>query len=95
MSGPAIGGVLGSSSIVLPFFITVGITALSMLCIAMFLPESLALENRSKHLTLQSFNTFSHFNEIFSMKGPRGLLNHGRIFLCWFEHMAVQCKYFS
>lgn len=80
MIGPAIGGLLGSASITLPFFVTAGITIVSMLCISQLLPESLPPEKRTTHLTLKSFNTFSHFNEIFSMKEARGLLILGAFF---------------
>jgi DHA1 family tetracycline resistance protein-like MFS transporter len=51
-----------------------------MLCIAVLVPESLALEKRSKRVTLKSFNTFSHFNEIFSLKDARALLIMGAFF---------------
>ncbi len=80
MIGPALGGALGAKSIALPFFTTAAITLLSMLCIALLLPESLAVEKRSKHLTLQSFNTFSHFGEIFSLNEARRLLVMGGFF---------------
>jgi len=80
MIGPTIGGVLGSVSITLPFFITAGITVVSMLCIAQLLPESLPAEKRTKHLTLKSFNTLSHFKEIFSLKEARALLVMGAFF---------------
>ena len=78
--GPTIGGVIGAASITLPFFITAGITILSMLCITQFLPESLPEEKRTKYLTLKSFNTFSHFKEIFSLKAARELLIMGAFF---------------
>ncbi len=80
MIGPAIGGLIGSVSITLPFFITAGITLVSMICITLFLPESLPVEKRSTHLTLKSFNTFFHFKEIFSLKEPRALLIMGAFF---------------
>lgn len=80
MIGPTIGGLFGSASITLPFFITAGITVVSALCIAQLLPESLAPEKRTSHLTLKSFNTFSHFNEVFSLKEPRALLIMGAFF---------------
>ena len=80
MIGPTIGGILGSASITLPFFITAGITIVSMLCIAQLLPESLPAEKRTTHLTLKSFNTFSHFKEIFSLKEVRALLIMGAFF---------------
>jgi DHA1 family tetracycline resistance protein-like MFS transporter len=80
MIGPSIGGLLGSMSITLPFFVTAAITVVSMLCITFFLPESLPIEKRSTHLTLKSFNTFSHFTEIFSLKEVRSLLIMGAFF---------------
>ena len=80
MIGPAIGGFLGSFSVTLPFFITAGITFLSMFCISVLLPESLPTEKRSKSLTLSSFNTFFHFKEIFSLKEARNLLVMGAFF---------------
>ncbi|UAY53449.1 MFS transporter [Ferruginibacter albus] len=80
MIGPAIGGLFGSASITLPFFITAGITLFSMLCFWLLLPESLPAEKRTTHLTLQSFNTFSHFKEVFSLKDARSLLIMGAFF---------------
>ena len=80
MIGPTIGGLLGATSITLPFFITAGITVVSMGCIAQLLPESLPAEKRTTHLTLKSFNTFSHFKEIFSLKEARALLIMGAFF---------------
>src|ERR1700744_3029446 len=68
MIGPAIGGLFGATSITLPFFVTAGITIFSMLAISLLLPESLPPEKRTTHLTLKSFNTFSHFSEVFAMK---------------------------
>jgi DHA1 family tetracycline resistance protein-like MFS transporter len=80
MIGPMIGGLLGSASITLPFFVTAGITFVSMLCIALLLPESLPVEKRTTHLTLKSFNTFAHFKEVFSWKEARALLIMGGFF---------------
>jgi DHA1 family tetracycline resistance protein-like MFS transporter len=80
MIGPAIGGLLGTVSITLPFFVTAGITVVSMGCITLLLPESLPVEKRTKNLTLKSFNTFSHFKEIFSLKEARALLIMGAFF---------------
>ena len=61
MIGPTIGGLLGSVSITLPFYITSGITIVSMLFISLLLPESLAADKRTTHLTIKSFNTLFHF----------------------------------
>lgn len=80
MIGPTIGGLFGAASITLPFFITAGITAVSMLCITFLLQESLPVEKRSTHLTLKSFNTFSHFKEVFILKDARALLIMGAFF---------------
>ena len=80
MIGPMIGGLLGTSSITLPFFITACITALSMLCVALLLPESLLAEKRTSHLTLKSFNSFSHFKVVFSLNDARALLIMGAFF---------------
>ncbi|HSY62133.1 MAG TPA: MFS transporter [Cytophaga sp.] len=80
MIGPAIGGALGKVSVTLPFFLTAGITFVSMICIIVFLPESLPAEKRTKSLSLKNFNTFSHFNEIFSLKEARALLIMGAFF---------------
>lgn len=80
MIGPTIGGLFGSASITLPFFITAGITLVCVLCINQLLPESLPAEKRTTHLTLKSFNTFSHFKEVFSFKEARALLIMGAFF---------------
>lgn len=80
MIGPSIGGLLGSTSVTLPFFITAAITVVSMLCIAFLLPESLPVEKRTTHISLNSFNTFSHFKEIFSLREARTLFIMGAFF---------------
>ncbi|MBC7486215.1 MAG: MFS transporter [Cytophagaceae bacterium] len=80
MIGPSIGGVLGSISITLPFFITAVITVACMLLIAQLLPESFPIEKRTPYLTLKNFNTFSQFKEVFSMKEARALLIMGAFF---------------
>lgn len=80
LGGPALGGLLGSINIALPFFITAGLIFLSCLAVYFLLPESLAQENRAKHLTLKSFNTFSHFKDIFSFKNIKLLLIPGVLF---------------
>jgi DHA1 family tetracycline resistance protein-like MFS transporter len=80
MIGPAVGGLLGTASITLPFFVTAGITVVSMLCTTFLLPESLPSEKRTRALSLKSFNTFSHFKEIFSITEARALLIMGAFF---------------
>lgn len=80
IGGPVLGGLLGSIDIALPFFITAGLIFLSGLAVYFLLPESLAPEKRTKHLTRESFNTFSHFKDIFGMKGIKLLLIPGILF---------------
>lgn len=80
IGGPALGGLLGGIAIELPFFITAGLIFLSGLAVYFLLPESLAPEKRTKHLSLDSFNTFSHFKDIFGLKEVRFLLVLGVLF---------------
>lgn len=80
MIGPAIGGLLGTISITLPFYVTAAITFISMICIFIFVPESLTVAKRSKQISLKSFNTFSHFKEIFSIKHAKYLIIMGAFF---------------
>lgn len=80
IGGPALGGLLGSMSIGLPFFITAGLIFLSGLAVYFLLPESLAPEKRAKSLSLNSFNTFSHFKEIFKLEGIKLLIILGVLF---------------
>jgi DHA1 family tetracycline resistance protein-like MFS transporter len=80
IGGPALGGLLGSISIGLPFFVTAALIFLSGMAVYFLLPESLTPEKRTRHLTLSSFNTFSHFNEIFNLKGLKYLLVSGVMF---------------
>lgn len=80
MGGPALGGLLGSISLGLPFFVTAALIFVSGLAVYFLLPESLAPEKRTKHLTLASFNTFSHFKDIFSLRQIKLLLIPGVLF---------------
>ncbi|MBN9484304.1 MAG: tetracycline resistance MFS efflux pump [Bacteroidetes bacterium 43-93] len=80
IGGPAIGGLLGSISIGLPFFITAGLILLSMFAVLFALPESLAPEKRNKHLTARSFNAFAHFKDIFSLGAVKSVLIIGVLF---------------
>jgi DHA1 family tetracycline resistance protein-like MFS transporter len=80
LGGPALGGLLGSVALSLPFFVTAGLIFLSGLAVYFLLPESLAPEKRTKHLTLSSFNTFSHFKDIFNLKEVKLLLIPGVLF---------------
>ncbi|MGA7605076.1 MAG: MFS transporter, partial [Anaerolineales bacterium] len=80
MVGPALGGLLGTFSISLPFYVTAGIFMLSTFVAYFFLPESLAPEKRSKHLSLESLNTFVHFRDIFTLKEAKALIIVGGFF---------------
>jgi MFS transporter, DHA1 family, tetracycline resistance protein len=80
LGGPALGGLLGSLAMGLPFFVTAGLIFLSVLAVYFLLPESLAPEKRTTHLTVHSFNTFSHFKEILSLKEVKLLLILGVLF---------------
>ena len=80
MIGPAIGGLLGVHSITLPFYVTAGITFLSILCVHFFLPESLTPEKRTDHFSTKSINGFVHIKDIFSVKEAASLLVLGAFF---------------
>lgn len=80
LGGPALGGLLGSIALSLPFYVTAALIFISGLAVYFLLPESLASEKRTKHLTVNSFNTFSHFKDIFSLKAIRLLLIPGVLF---------------
>ncbi|MCE1254462.1 MAG: MFS transporter [Anaerolineae bacterium] len=80
MIGPAIGGLLGIGSITLPFYVTAGITFISILLVYFFLPESLAPEKRTQHFSTESFNAFVHIKDIFLVKEAAFLLVLGGFF---------------
>ena len=70
--GPGIGGWLAGPSLSLPFFIAAGLSLLSMLLIAVWLPESLPLEERHKP---QSRIKFINLPELWRvLSGPIGIL---------------------
>ena len=80
IGGPALGGLLGSITLSLPFYITAGLIFLSGLAVYILLPESLKVEKRTKQVSFRSLNTFSHFREIFSIQAARHLLIVGLLF---------------
>lgn len=80
IGGPVLGGLLGSIALSLPFFITAGLIFLSCLAVYFLLPESLPPGKRTQHVTLSSFNTFSQFKDIFSLKAAKSLLIVGMLF---------------
>lgn len=71
MIGPAIGGVLGIEYLSLPFYIAGGISIITALFIYLYLPETLIEGKRKKNITVNDFNPFSHFKDIFSLKEAR------------------------
>ncbi|MFV0469405.1 MAG: MFS transporter [Dysgonomonas sp.] len=80
IGGPALGGLLGNVSLSLPFFVTAGLILLSAVAVYFLLPESLVSEKRTKQLTVDSLNTFSHFKDIFNLKSVKLLLVVGIFF---------------
>lgn len=80
LGGPALGGLLGGIALSLPFYITAGLIFLSMVAVYFLLPETLSPERRTERLSLKSFNVFSHFREVFMLKGVRPLLFIGVLF---------------
>ena len=80
LGGPALGGLLGSIDLALPFFVTAALILISALAVYFLLPESLAAEKRTKQLTAGSFNTFSHFKDVFSLKAVIPLIVLGVLF---------------
>ena len=80
IGGPALGGLLGSISIGLPFFVTAALIFLSGVTVYFSLPESLPFDKRTPKLSLNSFNTFSHFREILTFKDLKFLFVTGVLF---------------
>lgn len=80
MIGPALGGWLGAISISLPFYITAALIFVSIICVYVLLPESLAVEKRTKDFSLKSVNTWAHFKDVFTIKDVRILLILGAFF---------------
>ena len=80
IGGPALGGLLGSISVGLPFFITAGLIFLSAVAVYVLLPESLQPEKRAKTISFKSLNTFSHLDEMFRNTHIKRLLLLGLLF---------------
>lgn len=80
MIGPAIGGVLGIEYLSLPFYIAGGVSIITALFIHLSLPETLIEGKRKINITLNAFNPFSHFEEIFGLKQARKVLILGAYF---------------
>jgi DHA1 family tetracycline resistance protein-like MFS transporter len=78
--GPAIGGLLGTTSIALPFYVTAGITLFSIVCVTFFLPESLAPEKRLQHISMKNLSMLEPFRAMFTLKEARALLVVGGLF---------------
>ena len=80
IGGPALGGLLGSIALGLPFFVTAGLLFISGLAVYFLLPESLAPEKRIRNLTPAHFNAFSHFRDLFGLKKLKLLFLLGILF---------------
>lgn len=80
MIGPAIGGLLGIGYISLPFYIAGGISIITALFIYISLPETLIEEKRKQNITINDFNPFSHFEDIFRLKEARKVFVLGAYF---------------
>ncbi|QJB32685.1 MFS transporter [Chitinophaga oryzae] len=80
VGGPALGGLLGSISVALPFYVTALLIFFSAVLVYFLLPESLVLHKRTKHVAFNSFNVFSHFNSVFRLPGVALLLGVGVLF---------------
>lgn len=78
--GPALGGLLGSYSLALPFYITAGLVAFSGFAVYFFLPESLNNKKRTTQVSLLHLNIFSHFKDMFQIKRIGLLLILGVLF---------------
>jgi len=80
IGGPALGGLLGGINLGLPFYITACFIFISGVAVYFLLPESLLFEERTKHLNINSFNTFFHFKAIFGFREVRSFLILGVLF---------------
>ena len=80
MIGPIVGGLTGSFSLSLPFFIAAAVTALNMIWGYFILPESLRKEHRSIHLDFSHLNPFSSFGIIAKMPMLKYLFLIGFLF---------------
>jgi DHA1 family multidrug resistance protein-like MFS transporter len=69
--GPGIGGWLAGDSLVLPFFIAAGLSLVSLVLVALLLPESLALEAHQREGKVSLVNIGELWRALFS---PIGIL---------------------
>jgi DHA1 family multidrug resistance protein-like MFS transporter len=71
--GPAIGGLLGSESLSIPFFLTTGICLLTLVLVLLFLPESLPTQARKPLANRVKLAT--HIRSLWqTLLGPLGVL---------------------
>lgn len=80
IGGPALGGLLGSISTGLPFFVTAALIFMSAIAVYFLLPESLPETSRTKQIVLGSFNIFSHFKDLLRMENLKKLVLTGILF---------------
>ncbi|MDD3564118.1 MAG: MFS transporter [Methanothrix sp.] len=74
MVGPAIGGLLTNFGLSTPFFVTAGITTVTVLLTLLVLPETLTPELRSKSLSLEGLHPFRSIGDAFKRTELRPLL---------------------
>ena len=71
--GPALGGLLGSDSLSMPFFLTAAVCLLTLLLVLLFLPESLPTEARRQSAV--KVRPATQFQELWqALFGPLGVL---------------------
>jgi len=79
IGGPAIGGILGSISISLPFYITAALILISAIAVYLFLPESLDTKKKGQ-LSIRNFSITSSFKTVFRVQRLTFLLVSGVLF---------------
>lgn len=73
VGGPALGGLLGSQSLSMPFFLTAGVCLVTVLLVHLWLPESLPEENRQQ--TTLEIKPAAQVGELWkALFGPLGVL---------------------
>jgi hypothetical protein len=73
----------------LPFYIAGGISIITALFIYLFLPETLIEGKRNKNITVNAFNPFFHFKDIFSLKEARKVFILGACFFFFLCHIMA------
>ncbi len=87
--GPALGGLISHISLEAPVFVAAGLCLLNLLWGVLFVPETLHTEQRSKGLSIQSFNPFSQILELLAIPHIRRLLLSSTLFMLPFAMMQI------